>query len=108
MIQTLTLPIDEFISKSISNPSQLFVINFKGSFCIPCKAIFPFYEYLSEEYKNVEFYSSDINDDLGALYAEKYNIVKIPTFIFILGGSVVENYTGTDKKKIEDLLNQYL
>ena len=108
MIQTLLLSVDEFITKSQNSPSQLFIINFKGSFCIPCKTIYPFIEYLSDEYKNVEFYAVDINDEIGSLYADKYNISKIPTFLFIHDGLVIDTYIGTDKKKIEDLLNQNL
>ena len=52
--------IDNLNNYSTSNPSKLLVIDFKASWCAPCKAIKPFIDYLKENYQNVDFYEIDI------------------------------------------------
>ena len=93
---------------SISNPSKLLVIDFKASWCAPCKAIKPFIDYLKENYPNVDFYEIDIEDESKETIVNNFDIVKLPTFLYYKNGKVCETLIGTNKSKIEELVNEFL
>ena len=99
---------DELISYSQSKSSTLIVIDFKASWCVPCKAIKPFVTYLNENYPNVEFLEIDIEDDSRDTIVNNFNIKKVPTFVFYKNGELCNSLIGTDKAKIEELVNEYL
>ena len=100
--------IDNLNIYSTSNPLKLLVIDFKASWCTPCKAIKPFIDYLKENYPNVEFYEIDIEDDITETIVNNFDIVKLPTFIYYKNGKVCETLIGTNKSKIEELVNEFL
>ena len=93
---------------SMSNPSKLLVIDFKASWCAPCKAIKPFIDYLKENYPNVDFYEIDIEDESKETIVNNFDIVKLPTFLYYKNGKVCETLIGTNKSKIEELVNEFL
>jgi|688.fasta_scaffold691399_2 thioredoxin 1 len=95
-------------SYSLSNPSKLLVIDFKASWCAPCKAIKPFIDYLKENYPNVDFYEIDIEDESKETIVNNFDIVKLPTFLYYKNGKVCETLIGTNKSKIEELVNEFL
>ena len=100
--------IDNLNSYSLSNPSKLLVIDFKASWCAPCKAIKPFIDYLKENYPNVDFYEIDIEDESKETIVNNFDIVKLPTFLYYKNGKVCETLIGTNKSKIEELVNEFL
>jgi len=99
---------DELESYSKNKSSTLIVIAFKATWCTPCKAIKPFVTYLHESYPNVEFYEIDIEDDSRDTIVSSFNIKKVPTFIFYKNGILCNSMIGTDKDKLEELVNEYL
>jgi len=100
--------INNFSNYSKSNPNKLIVLDFKASWCGPCKAISPFMTYLKEQYENVEFYEIDIEDDETETITSTFDIKKVPTFIYYKNGNICNRMIGTDKGKIEELINEYL
>lgn len=100
--------IDELSIYSKNNPDKLIVIDFKATWCGPCKAIKPFINYLNENYPNVDFYEIDIQDDDKSTITSNFNISKVPTFIYYKNGELCNSLIGTDKGKIEDLINEYI
>jgi len=75
---------DELENYSKKNSSTLIILNFKASWCSPCKAIKSFVSYLKEQYTNVNFYEVDIEDtdtDTDTIITY-FNIKKVPTFIY--------------------------
>jgi thioredoxin 1 len=105
-----------FIPKSIQdlndysklNPLKLIVIDFKASWCGPCKNIKPFIDYLKEHYTNVDFYEIDIEDEDTETITTTFEIKKVPTFIYYKNGSLCTSLIGTNKDTIEELINEYL
>lgn len=99
---------DELLSFSNTNPNKLIVLDFKASWCGPCKALLPFLNYLRNEYPNVIFEEIDIeNEDLSSI-TEKFEIAKVPTLIYMKNGAVCHSIIGTNKENIENTVNEYL
>jgi thioredoxin 1 len=99
---------DELITYSKSKSSTLIVIDFKATWCGPCKAIKPFITYLHENYPNVEFLEIDIEDDTRNTIVSTFKIKKVPTFVFYKDGELCNSLIGTDKAKLEEFVNEYL
>lgn len=93
---------------SLKNPNKLIVIDFKAVWCSPCKAIKPFVNYLKENYPNVDFQEIDIEDDECESIINKFDIKKVPTFLYYKNGVELSKLIGTDKNKIEELINDNL
>ncbi len=110
MYNTIATPdtIEELNEYSLNNPNKLIVIDFKASWCAPCKAIKPFVEYLKENYPNVEFHEIDIEDETREAMISCLDIKKVPTFLYYKKGSVCDKLIGTNKDKIEELINDNL
>lgn len=100
--------IDELNNYSNSNPSKLIVIDFKASWCNPCKAIKPFVDYLKENYPNVDFYEIDIEDVSKETIVNNFDIVKLPTFLYYKNCKVCDTLIGTNKSKLEEAINEFL
>ena len=99
---------DELITFSTTNSTKLIVLDFKASWCGPCKALKPFIEYLQNEYPTVVFEEIDIeNEDLSSI-TDKFDIAKVPNIIYIKNGSVCHSIIGTNKENIENAVNEYL
>ena len=96
------------MSYSKLKSSTLIVIDFKATWCGPCKAIKPFITYLHENYPNVEFLEIDIEDDTRNTIVSTFKIKKVPTFVFYKDGELCNSLIGTDKAKLEELVNEYL
>ena len=98
----------DLMTYSKSKSSTLIVIDFKASWCIPCKTIKPFIAYLHESYPNVEFIEIDIEDESRDTIVSNFNIKKVPTFVFYKNGELCNSLIGTNKDNIEALINEYL
>ena len=99
---------DELSIYSKSKPSTLIVIDFNASWCKPCKEIKPFILYLQDQYPDIEFYDIDIEDDTRETIISNFNIKKVPTFIYYKNDIQCSSLIGTDKNKLEELINEFL
>jgi len=100
--------IEELNTYSKNNASRLIVIDFKATWCGPCKTIKPYIEYLKDNYKNVEFYEIDIEDEDTETITNTFEIKKVPTFVYYKNGKVCSSLIGINKGNIEELVNEYL
>ena len=110
-LSNLPASVTEFlnITKLPTNSKHLFVLNFKAVWCNPCKAMVPHIQYLQKEYSNhASFYMIDIEDPELEEYPLHFQIAKVPTFILIKNGNIITSMIGTDKQKLEDLLNDHI
>ena len=99
---------EELMTYSTSNPGKLIVLDFKASWCAPCKALKPFIEYLQNEYPSVVFQEIDIEDEDLESITEKFEIAKVPSIIYMKNGGVCHFIIGTNKENIENAVNEYL
>ncbi|MEM0022140.1 MAG: thioredoxin [Archaeoglobaceae archaeon] len=80
----------EFLSAIQSD--KLVVVDFYADWCMPCRFLSPVLEKLSRQFKNVEFYK--INVDENQELAFEYGISSIPTVLFFRKGKVVGGFVG--------------
>ena len=80
------------------------VLDFYADWCGPCQMLIPIMEELEKEHEDVEFVR--INIDEQREMAEKYEIMSIPTLIFLDDNdNIVETLIGLHSKKdIEKIL----
>jgi len=99
---------DELITFSKVNMDKLIVLDFKASWCAPCKALKPFIDYLQIEYPNVIFQEIDIEDEEYSSIINSFTISKLPSLIYIKNGIIHKTLIGTNKENIENTINEYL
>lgn len=107
-IKSLFTTWDELTTYSTTKPEILLIIKCGAQWCAPCKMIKPFYEYLCENYPNVNFYELDIDDEQYESILQNMDIAKVPTFIYIKNGIVKYTIIGTNKENIENAIIEYL
>lgn len=80
----------EFIN--VIQSERLVVVDFYADWCMPCRFLSPVLEKLSKQFKDVEFYK--INVDENQELAFEYGISSIPTVLFFRKGKVVGGFIG--------------
>ena len=100
--------IENLLTYSTTNSSKLIVLDFKATWCAPCKSIKPYVEYLKEHYTNVDFYEIDIEDEDTESITKTFDIKKLPTFIYYKNGQICNLLIGVNKGNIEEMVNEYL
>lgn len=83
------------------------IVDFYADWCGPCKMMAPIIDQLATEYEG-KVKIGKVNTDENRGVASKYNIMSIPTILFIKDGQVVETTVGALPKqaleqKIKDL-----
>lgn len=91
---------DDLLDKSRKDPSKLFVIDFKASWCGPCKLIHPYIEELSKSYNDVNFVEIDVDDSEHEKTVDVFGISAMPTFLFYKNNQVLDTVCGANKKEI--------
>ena len=89
-----------------SSKGKLVVIDFTASWCGPCKMIAPAYEELSGEYTDSVFCKIDV-DEVPEI-AQRYEVMAMPTFLFLKNGEVVDRFSGASVEKLRDTIISHL
>jgi len=98
---------NEFKEKALTS-KKLAIVDFWAPWCGPCKMISPILEEVAKEYNaKLEIYK--INIDEHQQTATKYQILSIPTLLFLKKGKVANQVVGMRsaseiKKTIDSLL----
>lgn len=77
------------------------VVDFYADWCGPCKMMSPIIDELAAQYEG-KVKIGKVNTDENRAVASKYNVMSIPTIIFIKDGKVVETSVGALPKAILD------
>jgi len=85
------------------------VVDLWAPWCGPCKMLTPIIEELAEEYADT-IKITKLNVDDSPQTASKYNVVSIPTILFIKNGTVADQHVGLLakgqlKEKLDKLLS---
>ncbi len=82
------------------------LVDFWAEWCMPCKALAPTFEQVSQKYVNKVTFAK-LNVDQNPNTASKYRIMSIPTLLLFKDGKVVDQITGlVPAKKIESAIEK--
>lgn len=95
-------------NEEINNTDKLVLIDFFATWCGPCKMLSPIISEIAEEYSNsVKVCKVNVDDNQGL--ALKYNIMSVPTLIFLKNGKVVKSSVGfCSKSELDNIINDLL
>lgn len=83
------------------------IIDFWAEWCMPCIALAPVFESLSEKFKNITFAKVNVDDNAGL--AEKFDIDAIPCLLVFRKGRLVDRIIGArGKEELEKQLKKLL
>ncbi|MDE5984874.1 MAG: thioredoxin [Eubacterium sp.] len=95
-------------NEEITNTDKLVLIDFFATWCGPCKMLSPIISEIANDYSDsikVCKVNVDENQDL----AMKYNIMSIPTLIFLKNGKLVKSSVGfCSKSELVSIINNLL
>ncbi len=96
-----------FDDEVLSHPGPV-LLDFWASWCAPCGAMAPVMERLAGRYSG-RVKITKLNVDQNPITAAKYNVLSLPTLLFINSGKVVGTAAGAlPEKEIEDKMKYYL
>ena len=84
---------------------KLVVVDFSAVWCMPCKMIAPMFDAManSDEYKDVVFVKIDVDENPEV--SEKYQIMSMPTFLFIRDNEVIDRFSGASVEKLKETID---
>ncbi|XP_071480233.1 thioredoxin-like protein 1 [Diadema antillarum] len=95
----------QFQPKVASAGSKLVVVDFNASWCQPCRTIAPAFASLATKYSSAVFLKVDV--DQCTETARQYNITAMPTFVFLKGGTKVDELKGADPVGLEEKIKSH-
>ncbi|XP_010866970.1 thioredoxin [Esox lucius] len=84
---------------------KLVVVDFTATWCGPCQSIAPFFKSLSENHPDAVFLKVDVDDAPDV--ASSCDIKCMPTFHFYKNKQKVEEFSGSNQAKLEELVNTH-
>lgn len=84
--------------RHLMDSEELSVLKFYADWCGPCKSVAPRYKQLSDEFRNVKFYQSNIDLNLSS------DVEGVPTFHVIKNGNIQRKITGADINSVKNAL----
>lgn len=97
----------DVFENEVMKSKGLSVIDFGASWCGPCQALAPAYDRIAEEFAGKAFVGKVDVDSEGDL-AARFNVVSVPTIVFLKAGQKVDQVMGNHpdliRSKIKALL----
>jgi len=83
---------------NLVNEKKPIILKFSADYCPPCKITAKPFEELSQEpeFNNIQFIELDIQSLVGQPLSMQYNVLGVPTFIFIQDGNEIKRIVGLD------------
>ena len=95
-------------NEEITNTDKLVLVDFYANWCGPCKILSPIISEIANEYSN-SVKVCKVNVDESQELALKYNIMSIPTLIFLKNGVVIKSVVGfCSKSELDSTIKNLL
>ena len=95
-------------NEEITNTVKLVLVDFYANWCGPCKMLSPIISEIANEYSN-SVKVCKVNVDESQELALKYNIMSIPTLIFLKNGVVIKSVVGfCSKSELDSTIKNLL
>ena len=97
---------DEF-DKILDIESKPVIVDTWAPWCGPCRSIEPYFEQLFEKYKEkMRFLRMNMDEE--PIFAQKYMIASLPTFIVFKDGKPFNSLIGANRPKLLKLIEESL
>jgi len=87
-------------------PSNLIIIDFFASWCMPCQTIKPIFAELSKQHENCIFLK--VNVDEAEELMEFFSPTSLPTFILMKNGKAFYKWSGSDENTLKRNIEKYM
>ncbi len=99
---------DLSFEETITSSNQLVVVDFGATWCGPCRILEPVIDDIATKYEGKAVVAKVDVDDSPTI-AKTYNIIELPTILYIKNGVVLDKQIGgTSPEKIESKISTYL
>lgn len=103
----MNLNSDNF-NEEITNTEKIVLIDFFATWCGPCKMLAPIISEIADKYSE-SVKVCKVNVDENRDLALKYNIMSIPTLIFMKNGEIIKSTVGfCSKSELDNIINDLL
>ncbi len=90
---------------NIINQTQLSVVEFSATWCMPCRMLKPILERVETKLKNTTIYNVDVVDN--EEIAKRYRIFSVPTVVCFKDGKKIDSMVGLKSAdEIIDFINK--
>lgn len=91
--------------KEVLRSKQPVLLDFFATWCMPCKMLSPIINEISGEYEHVKVCRIDIESE--PELARSFQIMSIPTLVYVKNGAVVDQSIGfSNKEAIQRMLEE--
>lgn len=95
-------------NEEITNTDKIVLIDFFATWCGPCKMLSPIISEIADNYSE-SVKVCKVNVDENRDLALKYNIMSIPTLIFMKNGEAIKSIVGLcSKSELDNIINDLL
>lgn len=96
---------NEYQSLIMSRSYKVTVVMFSGKHCGPCQQITPYYENLSNQYRQLQFVKVE-SSELPYLI-QAVGVRGLPTFMFFSNGRKIYEFTGANYQTLVNAIRCY-
>ena len=97
--------INETQFDELINDTNLVVVDFSATWCMPCRMLKPIMERVEAKITDVKFYNVDIDE--GEEVSKRYRIFSVPTLVAFRGGKKVDSLVGLNSfDDVVDFVNR--